>query len=686
MQDALSKQRTYAIVGHGGTGKTSLGEMILFRAGVISRLGKIEEGTTCLDYEPEEIKRRGSVQPGFAQYKWQKNTHFLIDAPGDTNFTGDLPYLLTAADGVVFVIDAIDGVKPLTKRIWQDVTKQKLPAIVFINKMDRERANFDMAFEGLAKILGMKPVLLYLPIGAEANFKGVVDVLAGKAYFFKDDGGVTTGDIPADLADQVASLRETMVENIAESDDALMEKYLEQGALSDDEIVTALRAGVVKGAIVPVCVGSALQNKGGAELLQAIQNLLPSPLEHPHWIGEDGTERRSSHEEPQACFVFKTLADPFAGQLSLVRVLSGAFSSDLTLVNQAKDTKEKLGQLLFLEGKKQNPCKEEIGPGAILALAKLKNTSTGDTLCQEKSPFVLTKPALPPTLLTYALAPAEKGEEDKVFAAVHKLLEEDIKLSLSRNEETGDMLLSGMGQLHIEIAVEKAKRRSKVEIVLKTPKVPYRETIKGRAEVQGRHKKQTGGRGQFGDCWIRIAPKARGEGYEFVDAIVGGSIPRQYIPAVDKGIQESSVRGVIAGFPVVDFQVTLFDGSYHNVDSSEMAFKVAGSLAFKKAAEEAGVILLEPIVMMNITVPDEYMGDVIGDISSRRGKVLGSNSEKGITDIQVHVPMSEVLRYAPDLRSMTGGQGTYTMAFDHYEECPPPIAEKVIQENKTAQE
>ena len=682
MLDKLEKQRTYALAGHGGTGKTSVAEMILFNAKVINRPGKIEEGTTCLDFEPEEIKRRGSVQPGFATYKWQKNTHYLIDIPGDNNFIGDISYLLTGADGVVFVVDAIDGVKPLTKKLWSEVEKADLPAIVFVNKMDRERANFDMVYDGLINILGIKPVLLYLPIGAEANFKGLVDVLENKAYFFAEDGRLAPGDVPAEMQDRVLELQEMMIENIAESDEELMEKYLEEGNLSPDEMYKGLRAGVLSRELVPVCVGAALENKGGTKLLDAIQQLLPSPLEHKPWIGEDGSERVSSMDEPFAGFVFKTIVDPFAGQLSVMRVLSGKLSSDMTVANPLKDSKEKLGQLLAFQGKKQIPVKEEVGPGAIVAVAKLKNTSTGDTLCDENSPFVLKKPEIPPCILSYALAAEEKGEEDKVFAAVQRLLDEDITLNLTRNDETGDILLSGMGQLHIELSVEKARRRYKVGIVLKTPKIPYRETIKGKAEVQGRYKKQTGGRGQFGDCWIRLEPLPRGAGYEFVDQIVGGAIPKQYIPAVDKGIQEAAAKGVIAGYPVVDFKVTLYDGSYHSVDSSEMAFKIAGSMAFKKAVEKCKPVLLEPIMNVTVYVPDEFMGDVIGDISSRRGKVQGSDSDKGITEIRAHVPMSEMLQYAPDLRSMTGGQGTFTMEFDHYEECPPPIAEKVIEESK----
>ncbi|MDP3429822.1 MAG: elongation factor G, partial [Desulfomicrobium sp.] len=394
--------------------------------------------------------------------------------------------------------------------------------------------------------------------------------------------------------------------------------------------------------LVPVCAGSAMQNKGAASLLDTIQSVMSSPLEHASWLDADGGERPSSPDAPLAAFVFKTIADPFAGQLSVLRVLSGVLSPDAAVLNATKDEKEKIGQILYLEGKKQTPCKQEDGPGAVVAVAKLKNTATGDTLCAEKSPFILPKPALSPSIISYALAAEEKGEEDKVFAAVQKLLEEDINLHLVRNDETGDMLLTGMGQLHIELAVEKVRRRYKTNIVLKTPKIPYRETIKGKAQVQGRHKKQSGGRGQFGDCWIRMEPNTRSAGYEFLDEIVGGSIPRNYIPAVDKGVQEAAVRGFLAGYPMVDYKVAVYDGSYHNVDSSEMAFKIAGSLAFKKAVEMCNPILLEPIMLASVFIPDEFMGDVIGDLSSRRGRVLGSDSIGGVTEVKAHVPMAEM--------------------------------------------
>ena len=686
MSSTIHAQRTYALVGTGGCGKTTLAEMLLLHAGVVNRLGKIEDGTTALDFEPEEIKRRGSIQPGFATFNRGEARHFLVDMPGDGNFVGDIDMVLAGVDAAVFVIDAVDGVRPLTKRQWTSVQKAEIPACCVVTKLDRDRADFASAYAGLSAVLGMRTVLLYAPIGTATDFKGVVDVLGGKALLFNADGGVTPGDIPADMADEMNSLRETAVENIAESDDALMEKYLETGELTDEEVFSGLRAGVRSRLLVPVAALSGLENKGAGPLLDTIESLLPSGLEHVPFTSADGKELTPSETGPAVCFVFKTVTDAFAGQLSVVRVLSGSISSDSNLKNMTSGENERLGAPILLNGKNQAQTKEAMGPGAIVALAKLKNTHTGDTLSDDKLGFALKAPDLPPQLISYALAPKEKGEEDKVFAAVQRLLDEDITLKLSRDEETGDILVSGMGQMHIEISVERAKRRYKVEIILKTPKVPYRETIRTAAQVQGRHKKQSGGRGQFGDCWVEFSPLERGSGYQFEDGIVGGVVPRQYIPAVDKGIQEASVRGFLAGYPMVDFKAKLYDGSYHTVDSSEMAFKVAGSLAFKKAMETCKPTLLEPIVTLTISIPDENMGDVIGDLSGRRGKVSGSDSMAGITEIKAQVPMNEILRYAPDLRSMTGGQGSFTMEFSHYEEAPQPVTEKVVAEYKKTKE
>ncbi len=678
MSNTWEMQRTFALVGTGGSGKTSVAEMLLYQTKNIDRLGAIEAGTTSLDYEPEEIKRRASTQVGFATWLFNKNRHFLVDIPGDDNFSGDINYLLQAVDSVVLTIDAVDGVRPLTKKIWQSVRDQELPAIAFINKMDRERADFDNAINGLSTSLQASPVVLFSPIVQDEKLLGYIDIFGEKAFFYDGDVDVKEGAIPDDLVEEMALMRDTSIENIAESDEELLEKYLEEGTLSAQEIEQGLRIGVLSGDLLPVVMGSALENRGGTRLLEAIEKYLPSPKDRAPYLSEEADERIASDDQPAAAFVFKTIADPFAGQLSMIRVLSGTVSSDSTLKNCNTEENERLSSLSYLVGKNQTPCKETLYPGAIVAVSKLKNTRTGDTLADEKELFALAKPDLPASMITYSLAAQNKGEEDKVFAAVQKVLEEDITLKLDRDEETGDVLLSGMGQLHIELSVEKAKRRYKTEIVLKTPKIPYRETIRGNAKVQGRHKKQSGGRGQFGDCHIEISALPRGTGYEFEDNIVGGAIPRTYIPAIDKGIQESALRGYIAGYPVVDFKIRLYDGSYHDVDSSEMAFKLAGSQAFKKAMEEVKVILLEPVALATISVPDEYMGDVIGDISSRRGKILGSDSVTGITEIQAHVPMSEILRYAPDLRSMTGGQGLFTMVFDHYQEAPQPIADKVI--------
>jgi len=691
MLDVLKNQRTYALIGHGGCGKTTVAEMLLYVAGATNKLGKIEDGNTTLDYEPEEIKRRGSVQPGFATFQWKKNRHFLIDTPGDLAFTGDLGYVLASVDAVLFVVDAVDGVKPLTRKLWQEVNKFRLPTIFLITKMDRDRADYEMALNGIKNQLGVKPFLQNVPIGKAESFTGVVNIVENKAYGFDAAGKINEMPIPADMADEIEGLRESMMEEIAVCDETLMERYLEDPeSVSLADLEAAMRKAVVCAEIYPVMVASGLKCMGGQRILEAAQVFFPSPLDTP--VGdkvveaEDGALVKVSPDAPPACFVFKTLFDQFAGQLSIMRVLTGTVTPDASLLNMRSEAKERFGGLLFMNGSQTQPCKEPVGPGAIIAVAKLKETHTGDTLCEEKHPFKFLKPKLPEPMISYALAPAEKGDEDKVFQAMGKLLDEDVSLRLSRNEETGDMLLSGQGQSHVEMAVEKAKRRYKVGIVLKAPTIPYRETVRGKVEVQGRHKKQTGGRGQFGDCWIRMEGRGRGEGYEFVDAIVGGSIPRQYIPAVDKGVQESSARGALAGYPMVDFRVELYDGSFHTVDSSEMAFKIAGSLAFKAACEKLKMVLLEPIALVSVSIPDDYMGDVIGDLSSRRGKVLGSDAVGGVTEVQAHVPMSEMQEYAKILSSMTGGQGAFTMVFDHYEDAPPPVAEKVIAEAKKARE
>ncbi len=681
MTNSWDLQRTFALVGTGGCGKTSLAEMLLFATGQTERLGSVEAGTSILDYEPEEEKRKASIQPAFATWLYNNNRHFMVDIPGDNNFNGDINYLLQGVDGAILCLDAVDGVRPLTKKLYSSIQAAQLPTIIFINKLDRERANFDEALQGISLSLNIKPIILYIPLIENEQYVGYIDVFKHKAFYYENEKLVEK-DIPADYEDEAYLIRDTAIENIAETDEELMEKYLEEGMLSPSEIKQGLRIGTLNGELVPIFIGAATENKGAQELLKGIEELLPSANDRAAFLSEEADERASSADAPASCFVFKTIADPFAGQLSMVRILSGTLSSASTLKNMQTEEAERFTSLAYLTGKNQTVCKDTLYPGAIVAVSKLKNTKTSHTLSDEKAPFALAIPSLPTQMITYALSAAKKDEEDKVYAAIQKLLDEDITLKLERDKETGDTLLSGMGQLHIELSVEKAKRRSKLEIVLKTPKIPYRETIKGSAKVQGRHKKQSGGKGQFGDCHIEISPLERGANYSFEDAIVGGAIPRTYIPAIDKGIQESAQRGYLAGYPVVDFKIRLYDGSYHDVDSSEMAFKLAGSLAFRKAMEALKVILLEPIALITVSIPDSYMGDVIGDLSSKRGKVLGSDSISGITEIKAHIPMAEVMRYAPDLRSMTGGQGLFTLEFSHYEEAPQHVSDKVVEEYK----
>lgn len=683
----VEKLRDIAIIGHGSAGKTSLAEAMLFKAGITTRLGRVEEGNTAMDFEPEEVKRQISISTGFHQYDWKKHTINIMDTPGDQNFFSDTKTCMQAADGVVLIIDAVDGVKVQTEMAWDFAKEFNLPCAIFINKLDRERADFSRTLEDVkACFEDPKPIILQLPVGSEANFKGVADLMNMKAYTFDEDGKAAAGDIPADMKEEAESEREALVENVAEADDALLEKYLEGESLSDEELKAALRKGTVSRAFVPVLCGSATKNIGTDLLMDFIANCMPSPLERKPMIGTEPDvgneiERAPDPDAPFSAFVFKTIADPYAGRLTIFRVVSGKLGSDGTFYNSTKETKERFTQLLRIAGKEQKPV-TEAGPGSIVAVAKLKETATGDTLCADNAKIKFQCAEALPSIISFALSPKSKGDEDKLFSSLAKLLEEDQALRLTRNTETKEILLSGMGQVHIEATVEKLKRKYNVEVQLSTPKVPYKETIKKKIRVQGKHKKQTGGHGQYGDCWIQIEPMPRGSGFEFVDAIVGGVIPKQYIPAVEKGIIESCQKGVLAGFPCVDFRVKLDDGSYHAVDSSEMAFKIAGSLAFKKAAEQAQPVLLEPIMEITIITPDEYMGDIMGDLNGRRGRVLGMDSKGKNQVIKANVPMSEFLTYAPDLRSMTGGRGMFFMEFSHYDEVPAQLAEKIVEKAK----
>ena len=683
--------RNIAIVGHGSTGKTSLCESLLFIAGKTDRPGRVDDGTSSMDFEPEEQKRRISISAATNFFEWQKHKITILDTPGDSNFAYDTRNCLRVADAAVVVIDAVGSVEFQTEKVWEYADEYKLPRLVYISRMDRERADFFACMETIKSRLGKKATPVVLPIGKEDKFQGVVDLITGKALIFDGISGTyKTSDIPADMKDAAEKYRETMVEDIAESDEQLMEKYLDAGELSVEELRAGLKKGVISLGLIPVVCGSALKNIGIAPLIDLVINALPSPTErgpvHGKKPGKDEEETRKPEEsEPFSGIVFKTIADPYAGRLTLFRVFSGTLTSDSTLYNSSRKITERFGNVFFLEGKNQKPV-DSLVPGDIAAVAKLKETSTGDTVCNEKAPIIFEKVIPPPPIMSFAVAPKSRGDEDKIVSSINRIIEEDPTLTFRREEQTKEMILSGMGQVHIEVSVEKMKRKFGVELTLKTPKVPYKETIKGKTNVQGKYKKQSGGRGQFGDCWLDIEPLPRGGGFEFVDKIVGGVIPQQYRPAVDKGIIEAMSEGVLAGYPVVDVKVSLVDGSYHTVDSSEMAFKIAGSLGFKKGVLACQPVLLEPIVNIDIEIPDEYMGDVIGDLNGRRGKVLGMESKGPNRIIKGQVPLAEILRYAPDLRSMTSGRGTFTYEHSHYEEVPPFIADKIIAESKKEQQ
>ncbi len=683
--------RNVAVVGHGGTGKTTLCESILYIAGKTDRPGKVDEGTSTLDFEPEEQKRRISISAATNFIEWEKNRITLLDTPGDSNFAYDTRNCLRVADGAIIVIDAVGGVEFQTEKVWEYADEYHLPRIVFINRLDRERANFEKSVESINSRLGKKVTPIFLPIGKEDSFNGIIDLINRKALIFDDlKGTYKTADIPADMKDAVEKSRETMVEDVAESDEALMEKYLNTGELSDTDLEDGLRQAVIAGNLIPVVCGSAAKNIGIANLINFIIKALPSPVDRgpvegkkPGKDEKDG--RKPVEADPFSAFVFKTIADPYAGRLTVFRVYSGAVKSDSSFLNSTRKISERFGNIFYLEGKNQKPV-ESLVPGDIAAVAKLKETATGDTVCNEKSPIVYDRVIPPPPIMSFAVSPKSRGDEEKIVSSINRIIEEDPTLTFHRDEQTREMILSGMGQVHIEVSIEKMKRKFGVEVTLKTPKVPYKETIKGKTNVQGKYKKQSGGRGQFGDCWLDIEPLPRGGGFEFVDRIVGGVIPQQYRPAVEKGIVEAMAEGVLAGYPVVDIRVSLVDGSYHTVDSSEMAFKIAGSMGFKKGVMACQPVLLEPIVNIDIEIPDEYMGDVIGDLNGRRGKIIGMESKGVNRIIKGQVPLAEILRYAPDLRSMTSGRGTFTYEHSHYEEVPPFIAEKIIAESKKEQQ
>lgn len=683
--------RNVAFVGHGGAGKTSLVSAILYSAGAVNRLGRVDDGTTVTDYDEDEIARKISLNSALAYCEWNKTKLNLVDTPGYRAFMHDAKSVMPAVEGVIVVIDAVSGVEVQTELVWEYADEFALPRLIVINKMDRDRASFERSMQSIDATWGRVAIPIEIPIGEEKNFKGVIDLVTNKAYSYPLDGSgkFSEGPIPADLAETAGQARERLIELVAESDDKLMEHFFESGTLSDGDLIAGLRQGVAEGKIVPVLVTAATANAAVKQLLDHIVALIPSPLQRKPVEAMDAKSQpagvKIDPDGPAAAFVFKTLADPFAGRISLFKVFSGSLKSDGSIHNVSKDATERIGALQLTQGKLHEGV-AEIKAGDIGAVAKLKDTATGDSLADKAHPVTFKKVSFPEPSISFAIEPKSRGDEDKISSAMAKILEEDGSLRFQRDPQTKEFLLSGSGQLHVEVTVEKLKKKYGVGVTLKPPKVPYRETITARAEAQGRHKKQTGGHGQFGDCWIKVEPRARSEGFLFEDKIFGGSIPKNFIPAVEKGIVDAAQRGFLAGFPMVDFKVILFDGSYHDVDSSEMAFKIAGSMAYKKAIEQARPVLLEPVMNVEIYCPEESAGDLMGDLNSRRGRIQGMESKGHSQIIKAQVPMSEMLTYAPDLTSMTGGRGSFHMEFSHYDQVPAHIASKIIEERKKGSE
>ncbi len=679
--------RNICIVGHGASGKTSLTSAMLFDAGAVNRLARVEDGNTVTDWEDEEIERKISISCALAHCEWNKKKINVLDTPGYRPFLAETQLAVRAADAAVVVVDAVAGVEVQTEKVWEFCDEYSLPRIIVINKLDRDNASSERSLASLEETFGRGAVPVEIPMGLERDFVGVVSILTNKAYRYARDGSgkFQEEEIPAEFKDEAAEKREKLIEMVAESSDTLMEKFFAEGTLDQAELMEGLKNGIMQRSVCPIFYTSATLNIGIAQVLDSISELLPSPATVGQVRGIDPktsqpAERPISAKEPYAAYVFKTIADPFAGRISLIKLYSGVMRSDSTYNNQTKGKSEKLGPLQIPQGKTMIPV-GEVHAGDFFAVTKLRETTTGDTLCDPAHAIVFAGVEVPEPSITFAIEPKSRGDEDKISNALARIAEEDAAIKYNRDPQTKQLLLSGSGQLHVEVTVAKLRKRYGVEVILKTPKVPYRETIKGKADVQGRHKKQTGGHGQFGDCWIKMEPLPRGGSFEFVDEIFGGAIPRNFIPAVEKGIVDAAARGFLAGYPVVDFRVTLYDGGYHPVDSSEMAFKIAGSLAFKKAMEEANPVLLEPIMNVEIYAPQEYAGALTGDLTSRRGRLQGMDTKRDLQIIKAQVPMAEMVSYAPVLTSVTGGRGNYHMEFSHYDEVPAHIAQKIIEES-----
>jgi elongation factor G len=681
--------RNVAVAGHGSSGKTSLVAGCLFLGGVGSRLGRTDEGTTITDFDPEEVERKISISTAMAFIEWSKTKINFLDTPGKGVFIQEARNSMRVADSALILVDAVAGVEVQTEKVFTFTEEFHLPAFIVVNKLDRENANFARAALSIQEHFGRTAVPFQIPVGSEKNLVGIIDLIELKAYRYEQNGSgkFAAMEIPADLKQAAQKGHEAIVEMVAEGNDTLMEEFFDKGTIPIEDLVPGVKQAVAERRILPIFAFSALFNIGPQSLVQSIVEYLPPPSGRNAGgltsQAGNSVERKISDEEPLSAYVFKTLADPFAGRLSFLKVYSGILKTDSIVANFNKGGVERLAHLSIPQGK--SPIEvPELHAGDIGVVAKLKDTVTGDTLGDKDHVITYENLIFPEPLITFAIEPKTRGDEDKISNALHKILEEDPTLRFGRDQQTSEMLLSGMGQLHIETVVARLRKRFGVDVALKTPKVPYRETIRGRAEVQGKHKKQSGGHGQYGDCKIRMEPLPRGGKFEFINEIFGGAIPRNYVPAVEKGILESAARGYLAGYPVVDFRVILYDGSYHDVDSSEMAFKIAGSLAFKKAMEQANPVLLEPIMNVEVYAPDAYAGDLMGDLNSRRGRVLGMDAKGGMQVIKAQAPMAEMLTYAPTLTSMTQGRGDYTMEFSHYEIVPTHLAEKIISQSKIA--
>jgi len=678
MRPPADRIRNVALVGHRGAGKTSLHEALLFEAGEVTRLGSVIEGTTASDTDPDEQARRMSISATLSSFRWQERKINLLDTPGEPSFVADALGALRVCESAVFVINAVMGVEVATTRLWARAAELDLARLLFVNMLDRERADFFRTLEQLKVAFGPHVVATEIPIGREHDVRGVVDLVDMRAFAYEgsDRENADEVPIPDDLRATAQEYRDLLMDEVAEVSDSLMERYLEGEEISHAEIVGALKDGTNHGSIFPVVCGVATRNLGTNRLLEAIVEDLPSPVKHgPLRVGE--VQLEPSEERELFAYVFKTRADPFAGRINLFRVYQGLMSADSQVLNTRAHVKERVGQLLLFAGRDTQHV-TDFGPGDLGAVGKLKETRAGDWLAARDEPIQMPRIKLPAPVMAFAIEPTTKGDEDKVFTALRRLQEEDPTIDLHRDPQTGEQIVAGLSQMHVEVIVDRLQSRFGVQVALRPPRVPYQETIRRPARAHGRHKKQTGGRGQFGDCHVEIEPLPPGSGFEFVNRIKGGVIPHQFIPAVQKGVQEALGSGAAAGYPVKDVRVHLVDGSSHAVDSSEVAFKIAGALAMRRALQEADPVLLEPVMLMTISVPEEHVGDVLGDLSSRRGRPQGMEAAGPMTEIRAEVPMAEVLAYAPDLRSITGGQGDYAMELLRYEEVPAQLARRVM--------